>query len=484
MQQTTIIKLYVFTALFIAASMFFTYHDSFLIHAIPFIIAFVLLTFFSLRHTMLLLVFCVPFSIELSVLVPNTAFDMSLPTEPLLFGIMGIFFLKLLTERTFDKRVLTHPVSICIYVYLLWLVLTTITSEMPFVSFKYLLVRMWFIVTFYFLVTQLVHDKTYISKYIWAYTFGLLIVIVITIIKHANHGFTQKAGHFVMHPFFNDHTSYGAALAMILPAILILRRFTKNSFNVRFIHMCVIGIILIALVLSYTRAAWGSVVIIAGIWLMITLGIKLRSFIFIGVLSIAIVLPFAHDIQIALTKNDEVSSTDFTSHAKSMSNITTDASNLERINRWNCALQMFQERPVFGWGPGTYMFLYAPFQHSKDRTIISTNAADLGNAHSEYLGLLSEAGLMGMFSFILIILVTVYIAFNLYHNTSNEFYKQISLFLILGLITYYIHGFLNNFLDTDKIAALFWAYTAIIVSCDIDEKEKRKEKNIANISSL
>ncbi|HPY83308.1 MAG TPA: hypothetical protein PLU45_08120, partial [Bacteroidales bacterium] len=95
-----------------------------------------------------------------------------------------------------------------------------------------------------------------------------------------------------------------------------------------------------------------------------------------------------------------------------------------------------------------------------------------------------EAGLMGMLSFIFIILVTVYVAFNLYHNTSNEFYKQISLFLILGLITYYIHGFLNNFLDTDKIAALFWAYTAIIVSCDIDEKEKRKEKNIANTSSL
>ena len=31
-------------------------------------------------------------------------------------------------------------------------------------------------------------------------------------------------------------------------------------------------------------------------------------------------------------------------------------------NRWNSAMRMWQERPVFGWGPGTYMFQSAPFQ--------------------------------------------------------------------------------------------------------------------------
>ena len=31
----------------------------------------------------------------------------------------------------------------------------------------------------------------------------------------------------------------------------------------------------------------------------------------------------------------------------------------KRINRWKSALRMFQERPLLGHGPGTYMFLYA-----------------------------------------------------------------------------------------------------------------------------
>jgi hypothetical protein len=41
------------------------------------------------------------------------------------------------------------------------------------------------------------------------------------------------------------------------------------------------------------------------------------------------------------------------------------------------------------------------------------------------------------------------------------------LFMITGLFTYVVHGTLNNFLDTDKISALFWGMTAVIVAADL-----------------
>ncbi len=476
--RSTSIQLYVFTALFIVVNMFFISQDSYIINAIPFVLLLLLLAFVSLKHLMLIIAFCAPLSLQLSYFLPDISLDMSLPTEPFLFGVMGLFFLKLITERKFDKKVLVHPVSISIYFYLIWLFLTSLSSELPIVSFKYLLVRLWFIVNFYFLVTQLVEDKSYISKYLWAYTFGLMIVIGITLFKHAQEEFTQKAGHYVMHPFFNDHTSYGAALAMILPAIVGITQSVRKTFNIRFLQIFAISIILIALVFSYTRAAWLSLVVAIGIWILIKLRIKFRSLIIISVLSLSILIPISHSIMYSLEKNDEVSSTDFSAHIKSMSNITTDASNLERINRWKCALRMFEERPIMGWGPGTYMFLYAPFQHSEDRTIISTNAADLGNAHSEYLGLLSEAGFIGSLSFILIIIITLTTAFRLYYRTQDNAIKKIVLFLSLGLITYYVHAFLNNFLDYDKIAILFWSFTAIIVALDIQDKESLSKQNI------
>ena len=72
---------------------------------------------------------------------------------------------------------------------------------------------------------------------------------------------------------------------------------------------------------------------------------------------------------------------------------------------------MFKERPVLGWGPGTYMFQYAQFQMARDKTIISTNFAEGGNAHSEYIGPLAEQGFMGFLAFLGIV-ATFYIYLN------------------------------------------------------------------------
>ncbi len=454
--------------------MFFIYNDSFVINAIPFGIAFILFAFASLRQLLLALVFFSPLSIELSELIKGVPMNMSLPTEPILFGIMGIFFLKLITERQFDKKVLVHPITISIYGYLLWMFITSITSEMPAVSFKYFLARVWFVVCFYFLVTQLVADKKYISKYILAYTAGMTIVVIYALILHAMDGFTHHASYRVMQPFFRDHTSYGAALALLLPAVFVLLRFSKPDFNIKFVYTTVLVLLVVALIFSYTRAAWGSIAGIIVLWGIAKLKIRFRSLVFVGIIGALLVIPMYNEIMHQMSKNDQDSSTNFASHIRSMSNISTDASNLERINRWKCAYRMFEERPVFGWGPGTYMFQYAPFQHSEDRTIISTNAADLGNAHSEYLGSLSESGLMGTLTFLWMIIVTMIVGFRVYHKSTDNFNKEVALFLTLALITYYVHALLNNYLDMDKISSLFWGFMAIIVMLDIELKESKK----------
>jgi O-antigen ligase len=179
-----------------------------------------------------------------------------------------------------------------------------------------------------------------------------------------------------------------------------------------------------------------------------------------------------------LEQNSEQSSADLKTHISSMSNITTDASNLERINRWSCAVRMFKDKPVFGFGPGTYMFNYAPYQLNENRTIISTNSADGGNAHSEYLGPLSESGVLGLLTFLVIIGTVVYTAVHTYMRLTDKRLKSFVLAALLGLVTYYVHGFLNNFLDTDKLSVPFWGFTAMIVAIDIySRKQIQAQKN-------
>ena len=140
----------------------------------------------------------------------------------------------------------------------------------------------------------------------------------------------------------------------------------------------------------------------------------------------------------------------------------SDASNLERLNRWNLHSDFLKERPITGWGPGTYSFVYAP-QDASDLTIISTNFGDGGNAHSEYLGPLAEQGLIGMILMISLVgLLFIYMS-NYYIKCNDSFRKQLVLMIILALTTYFTHGVLNNYLDTDKASVPVWGLIALFV---------------------
>ena len=43
-------------------------------------------------------------------------------------------------------------------------------------------------------------------------------------------------------------------------------------------------------------------------------------------------------------------------------------------------------------------------------------------------------------------------------------------------MTYVVHGIMNSFLDSDKIAALWWGFAGILVSMDIGKKEELTEQ--------
>jgi O-antigen ligase len=169
-------------------------------------------------------------------------------------------------------------------------------------------------------------------------------------------------------------------------------------------------------------------------------------------------------------RNRTDSSDDLNEHVASVTNVSTDASNLERINRWNSAIRMFKDRPVLGHGPGTYMFLYAPYQKPSEKTIISTNAGNRGNAHSEYLSPLAESGVMGLLTFLGLIITVIVVAVNSYARASSPFLKSLIRVAFLGLITYFLHGFLNNFLDMDKASAPFWGFFALLASISIHSR--------------
>ncbi|MDZ7778321.1 MAG: O-antigen ligase family protein [Bacteroidales bacterium] len=294
-----------------------------------------------------------------------------------MFGVLLLALLKLALRCAYDMRIVRHPVTLVVFFSLLWMFFTSMTSELPVVSFKYLLSRLWFVVPFYFLGILLFKRFKNIKTFNWLYIIPLIYVIIHTTRVHAAHGFSEDVSHRAMSPFYNDHTAYGAILALLLPFTLVSTFFKRYPVKYRVVAGVVSFILLVALFLSNSRAAWLSFIGAFGVLMFILLKIRFRYVFLVLAVLVGLFYSFKPQIIDYLEDNKQDSSGDFKEHVQSMYNISTDALNLERLNRWQSALRLFEERPVMGWGPGTYQFVYAPFQRSKEKTIISTNFGDM-----------------------------------------------------------------------------------------------------------
>ena len=472
-KKTKIGWLYLIAALFVAVSLFFVVKkNTYLFFALPVVLGVLLLYIFSLDKVLLLTAFCVPLSVNLDAL--DSGLAISLPAEPLLMGILVLFVAKMLYDGRYDRSIARHPIAIVIYCMFAWMAITTITSELPVVSLKFILSRLWFVIPAFFLCAILFKNPKNIDRFVWFYMASLCIVCVYTIIHHAQYGFDGDSAHWVMTPFYNDHTAYGAALAIYLILALTYMFVPGINRGKRLMIIGIVALLSLALMLSNCRAAWVSMVAAMGVLVCVLLRIKFRWVATIVVVLAGLFFAFQNQIIDALEKNNQDASGDLVENIQSITNISTDASNLERINRWQSAFRLFNERPVFGWGPGTYQFVYAPFQMSKEKTIISTNAGDGGNAHSEYFGPLAEQGLVGSLLVLSLVVVTVTCGLKTYNRCKNKKAKVLVLGATLAFFGYFIHGFLNNFLDTDKLAIPVWSLAALIAAIDVYYADKEK----------
>lgn len=462
--------------LYIALSAYFIWVDLIYLILAPIGLLAIYFAIFYTEYAYLAIAFLTPLSINIEEF--NDSFGLFVPTEPLLFGLMLLLLMQQFQKNLIDKEIWKNPIIWAVLFYIGWIFITSFTSSLPLVSLKFLLARLWFIVPLLIFGTRIFNKQENIIRFIWLFCISMCIAICYTLIIHASYNFGEQEGHWVMWPFFKDHTIYGATIAFTVPIAFGLYFSKKHSPLVQILLLGMICIILIGLFFSYTRAAWLSV--IAALMVLTVIKLKIKFSILASITTITLVtLYFSWDtIQMELARNKQEHTTEqFGEKLQSAANVTTDASNLERLNRWSCAISMFEERPFLGFGPGTYAFEYARFQHPENLTIISTNFGDGGNAHSEYLGPLAEMGVLGMLSMVLIVIAIFYKSITLYYKwpIEDKQMRTILLAMILSLVTYFVHGFLNNYLDTDKAAVPIWVFCAAFIGVEIYHNNRIKQ---------
>lgn len=433
---------------------------------------FLYLLFFARSLFYPALVFLVPLSVGLFIGGGTKA---DIPAEPLLGLLTLMVLLSIMLRSSVSKRFLLHPVSLLIMLELCWMIFCSINGELPLVSLKRCLVRFSFVMVFYVLFSQWMTSPLSAGKIFIIYAAGCIIPIIHGIIFHARFNFSSVAAYLMPRPFFTEHTIYGACLAFIIP-MLVLLVFSAKDFEIRGWKLLLLFLLTLLIIagefLSFSRAAWVSLAaafVFRGFILL-----RVRVWMIFVLLLFAGIFAYQNSTRIheTIKRNESVSNKGgISDHLMSVTNVQSDASNLERINRWKCAIRMAKERPVVGFGPGSYQFIYGEYQSRADLTHISTFRGTNGHAHSEFFNAISETGIPGGLIYLALLFSVIAYGLRVIYKAAGKQERIIALGALLGLITFFVHGFFNAFLDTDKIAVLVFGSIGIIACLDIRQRK-------------
>jgi putative inorganic carbon (hco3(-)) transporter len=437
----------------------------------PFALSALIIMLFYKDYALYAFLFCVPFSAKIEI----SGIGFSFPSEILMVILGFLFSLKLAKRKTLNPKILQHPISILLFFLLIIYLFSTLYSEIFWVAVKRSIIHAFFYGVFYLSFAHEFEDEKKIERFWNFQIWGMIPVVLFTLIRHSASGFSQTDAPPQSFPFYIEHAVYGACLAFVMPYLFLKLYHAKVFAHRGFGVLLLLGINILFLFAQFaasSRAAWLGLVVAIAFSVLLQFRISFYTFLFLCFAGMGISFFFQDDIYLALQGNEAESRTEkIDEQLASVANVKTDVSNLERVNRWACALEMAEKRPVLGWGPGNYEGNYGGFQHWFNLTRISTHSGNRGNAHSEYLMVFAETGFLGLIPFLLIIFSAIFTGMKVVYKTENPKLRIFAISALLGLISYFVLGIFNSFLDQDEAAVWVWGAMAMLVQLSVRKGE-------------
>ncbi len=400
-----------------------------------------------------LLLIALPFSFRY---ILSGGFEIQTPTEPLLGMLVAVYCVRRIVDRVIrsgigvpsygDKSENTFPFSVPLCIYIFVTFLSAINTPDIFGTFKGAL-RATAYMLFSVVVHAAIQNRTALKRlFISSFPSAAVAVIwtVIVLIYHIDAW--QWTSAYRSAPFTN-YSVYGAFTAIFF--LVCLSRFLfDNSGYDRVLWTAWFVCFGIGLLMCFSRGVWLSVIVAVGFMLLqLGKGVTHKKILFIGaaclILLMCLNLPGIYNILV-----ERITSAVDLSYA----------SNRARLLRWGQAFVMFSESPILGNGYGAFAMLY-----EEDVALVGSYTAQyqLG-AHSEYLQVMAELGIVGLGIWIWLNFAFLRYGFRALKTLEDGFYRAIVIGLIAAEISLMVHFTVNNLLNGDAIGIPFWGIYGLL----------------------
>ena len=256
----------------------------------------------------------------------------------------------------------------------------TLISSLPYLSLlafsKLLSLLLW-----YGLIRSVVNTTKRLETFLWAIVFIGFI--------YSAYGLAQYFDFFP-HAYWSMPYSLASrfvngshfAVFLLFPLLMGMSLFfSVKSLPLKSLLSLFLAVIVCAIVLSRSRAAWGLILIGPAIFFWQTAysktikPVNLRLFLLPVILGGAFLLYKTGGIGLILSRIEDMGRNKFFSL-------------IHRFDLWKGSLLAIQDRP-WGWGLGTFMWVFPPFKVQSDRFLVDY-------AHNEFLQIGVDLGIPGM----------------------------------------------------------------------------------------
>ncbi|GJM35825.1 MAG: hypothetical protein DHS20C18_48260 [Saprospiraceae bacterium] len=431
--------------------------------------AFLILIYISIvdfRKVFYLLLACIPLSME--YYLPN-GFGTDLPTEPLMVGLMLIALLYGANRlNSLNVQFLRHPITLLLLLHLSWIYTTTITSELLFVSVKFSLAKTWYIVVFYFLAGHLIKTEKDIRTVFWLILIPLVLTVAVILVRHSSYGFAFQSVNAVLFPFQRNHVNYAATLTLFFPWMWLARSWYRPYSLKWWVIVGSTAIILVAIYLTFTRAAYVALLLSAIAFLVFhfrLIKLVLGGALLAAVLGIGMMINNNTYLEYAPNYDRTITHESFDNLIEATYKME-DISTMERVYRWVAGFNMSSDNPIMGFGPGNFVNFYKSYTVTSFQTYVSDNV-DQSGIHSYFLMTLVEQGIVGLLLFFALSFYVLIRGERIYHQTKNPDRKRLVMIMLLCTIVIDAFLLINDMIETDKVGSFFFMCMAILVNLDL-----------------
>ncbi|MBU3100282.1 MULTISPECIES: O-antigen ligase family protein [Clostridium] len=368
-----------------------------------------------------------------------------IPVSDILLGIViFVYLIKIIIEKATRERFLygikdlfSSVLSISIMVLLGIMLLSTLyatektlalTESARFLTYVFI----FFVIKYEFNTKKLV--KNLLKCYI--FTAGLLSIF--GIIQHFTRiGLDKK---FVVHytgysvvkiaaTMFNPN-AYAAFLILIIFPVVMLTIYEKNKKN-KGMYGIISILLFVNIIMTYSRNAQVGVCIGAVVLCVIYSYKLIIAFGGIGIFTLF--MPSVLD---------------------RVRDLPNTAENESRIKLWKTAMMMIKDHPILGVGNGNFISRYNEYV-SKYKGL-SYNAYKRYPAHNSYLKVESELGIVGIASFLAVLVTSLIRVKKLFTITNDKFIKAFYMGAFASMIAFFFMNISDNLFFVPMATTYFW----------------------------